>query len=186
MEDGIHHRHLAPTPSPRLHNAKYPGTHLVKTSFKLLNPFFQKSQLHLLEDRHLSPYPLPRIAQILGSTFVMIAFPILLALTAIARVGLTSPVLSGLDYALKESHNVPPRWSQVGEPHPLQPLKLNIGLKPNNVDLLKQHLHEGRSLPKLTPHRIQHLILSSFKSRSPSLWPTSVCTASSELHATDR
>lgn len=83
----------------------------------------------------------------------MIAFPLLLALTALAQLGLTSPVLSGLDYVLKESHNVPPRWSQVGEPHALQPIKLNIGLKPSNVDLLKQHLHQGWSSPKLTPQR---------------------------------
>ncbi|KEF58384.1 uncharacterized protein A1O9_06310 [Exophiala aquamarina CBS 119918] len=78
----------------------------------------------------------------------MVAFPpILLAGLVVARLALSSPLLSGLEYAVKETHTVPPKWSLVGEPHPLQPLKLNIGLRPNNVELLKQHLHEVVSNP---------------------------------------
>lgn len=116
----------------------------------------------------------------------MIVFSTLLALLATAQLGLTSPVPSRLDYAVKESHNVPPRWSQIGEPHPSQLLKLNIGLKPNNVELLKQRLHEGSfsqthlNLPFTSSNPV------SFTSRPPPLWPAFDPTRSQRFHAANR
>jgi tripeptidyl-peptidase I len=63
---------------------------------------------------------------------------ILLAL-AIAVASL----LLGTDAALlKESHVVPPGWTNIGFPHPLLPLTLNIGLEPGDFASLEQHLHQ--------------------------------------------
>ena len=71
---------------------------------------------------------------------------ILSLVLAAVTVGLSvfaSPLHPHFDYNVKESHNVPPRWSKIGEPHPLHPLTLNIGLQPNNFDSLEQHLYQG-------------------------------------------
>jgi hypothetical protein len=69
------------------------------------------------------------------------------ALAAIQSTTLASPHHLRSEYSVKETHNVPPRWTKVAEPQPLQPLQLNIGLKPNNFALLEKHLHEGE-LPR--------------------------------------
>ncbi|KAK5322492.1 hypothetical protein LTR93_005695 [Exophiala xenobiotica] len=67
---------------------------------------------------------------------------ILLAVLAVVQSVVSSPLNPRFDYAVKETNNVPPKWSIAGNPHPFHLLKLNIGLTPNNFDLLEQHLHE--------------------------------------------
>lgn len=62
--------------------------------------------------------------------------------TGILPSVVASPLHPRFDYAVKETHNVPPKWSNVGNPHPFHLLTLNIGLKSNNFDLLEQHLHQ--------------------------------------------
>lgn len=73
---------------------------------------------------------------------MLVVFLLLAALVTLQSV-VASPVHSRFDYAIKESHNVPPKWSHVGNPHPFHLLKLQIGLRPNNFGLLEQHLHQG-------------------------------------------
>ncbi|KIV83951.1 hypothetical protein PV11_05932 [Exophiala sideris] len=76
----------------------------------------------------------------------MLSFSLLLAVLVTLQSVVASPVHpSRSDYAVKETNNVPPRWSLAGNPHPLHPIKLNIGLKHNNFALLEQHLHEVSS-----------------------------------------
>ncbi|KAK6385774.1 hypothetical protein LTS17_001346 [Exophiala oligosperma] len=69
-------------------------------------------------------------------------FKIVLALLAVSQSVFSSPLNPRFEYAVKESINVPPKWSVAGNPHPFHLLKLNIGLQPNNFDLLEQHLFE--------------------------------------------
>ncbi|KIW22210.1 uncharacterized protein PV07_12121 [Cladophialophora immunda] len=66
---------------------------------------------------------------------------LLAALAALPWVP-ASPLHPRSDYNVKESNNVPPAWSNIGNPHPLHLLTLNIGLEPSNFDLLEQHLHQ--------------------------------------------
>lgn len=73
----------------------------------------------------------------------MFSFVFLLALLVTLQSIVASPVHPRSDHVVKETNNVPPKWSVVGNPHPLHLLKLNIGLKPNNFHQLEQHLHEG-------------------------------------------
>jgi len=70
---------------------------------------------------------------------------ILAALTALfaAHAVLGSPVKVRSPYAVKERHQVPARWKSIGAPHPQQPVKLQIGLKPGKFDELERHLYEG-------------------------------------------
>ncbi|KAH0827690.1 hypothetical protein AYO21_08861 [Fonsecaea monophora] len=72
----------------------------------------------------------------------MFIHSILLAAFAALSWASASPIHLRSDYNVKESNNVPPAWSHVGVPHPLHLLTLNIGLQPNNFDLLEQHLHQ--------------------------------------------
>ncbi len=104
-------------------------------------------------------------------------FCILLALLAVVQSVVSSPLNPQFDYAVKETNNVPPKWSIAGNPHPFHLLKLNIGLTPNNFDLLEQHLHEGKLL-QYQP-ALGEANLKSVGSIPPSLWPTSVPATSS-------
>ncbi|OAP55564.1 hypothetical protein AYL99_10537 [Fonsecaea erecta] len=72
----------------------------------------------------------------------MFIFSVLVAALAALPWASASPLHPRSEYAVKESHNVPPAWSHVGSPHPLQRLTLSIGLQPSNFDLLEQHLHQ--------------------------------------------
>jgi hypothetical protein len=88
----------------------------------------------------------------------MLSFIVLLALlVTILQSVVASPLHSRHDYAVKESHKAPPKWSVVGKPHPFHLLKLNIGLKPNNFGLLEQHLHEGKVLELISLVKIHQL-----------------------------
>jgi tripeptidyl-peptidase-1 len=49
-------------------------------------------------------------------------------------------------YAVKDSHHVPSRWTNVGPANPLQEIELQIGLKQGNFGELHRHLYEGMRL----------------------------------------
>ncbi|EXJ77231.1 hypothetical protein A1O3_10389 [Capronia epimyces CBS 606.96] len=72
----------------------------------------------------------------------MFVVSFLLAALVTLQSVVASPVNSRFDDTIKETHNVPPKWSKVGNPHPFHLLKINIGLRANNFDLLEQHLHQ--------------------------------------------
>ena len=75
---------------------------------------------------------------------VMHTFSCLLAVAAAMILSVSaSPLHPHLDYVVKESHNVPPQWSNIGAPDPWHPLTLNIGLQPSDFDSLERHLHES-------------------------------------------
>ena len=46
-------------------------------------------------------------------------------------------------YLLKETHNVPPRWKEVGAPASDHVIYLQIGLRQSNFEKLEEHLYEG-------------------------------------------
>ncbi|EXJ57779.1 uncharacterized protein A1O5_12337 [Cladophialophora psammophila CBS 110553] len=66
---------------------------------------------------------------------------LLAALAAVPWIP-ASPLYPRSDYNVKESNNVPPAWANIGRPHPLHLLTLNIGLQPSKFHLLEQHLHQ--------------------------------------------
>ncbi|KIX05413.1 uncharacterized protein Z518_06285 [Rhinocladiella mackenziei CBS 650.93] len=72
----------------------------------------------------------------------MFVFSIFLAASLSLQSVFASPLRPRGDYAVKESNNVPPKWSNVGNPHPFHLLKLHIGLNPGNFDVLEYHLHQ--------------------------------------------
>jgi tripeptidyl-peptidase-1 len=49
---------------------------------------------------------------------------------------------SWLEYAVKESHKIPPSWIEVGDAPKQHILHLQIGLKQSNEDILENHLLE--------------------------------------------
>ena len=53
-----------------------------------------------------------------------------------------SPIRSKL--AVKDSINVPPRWTPLGPASPQQMIPLQIGLKQGRFDELEKNLYEGR------------------------------------------
>jgi tripeptidyl-peptidase-1 len=65
-------------------------------------------------------------------------FPLVTFLFAVNAV--TAPLLLG--YAVKERHDIPPSWSEVGEAPKEHILHLQIGLKQSNEDVLETHLRE--------------------------------------------
>jgi hypothetical protein len=46
-------------------------------------------------------------------------------------------------YVVKERHNVPNRWRDIGPPSPEHLIHLQIGLTQSNFDELERHLYEG-------------------------------------------
>lgn len=66
----------------------------------------------------------------------------LVALLAASSV-FTSPLRSRTPYAVKESHNVPNKWNNIGPAPPNTVINLHIGLKQSQFDELERHLYEG-------------------------------------------
>ena len=64
----------------------------------------------------------------------------------VAGIGLSSPVNPRSSYAVKESFNVPPKWSRVGRAPSDHILNLQIGLKQSRFDDLEHDLYEGKLL----------------------------------------
>ena len=74
-----------------------------------------------------------------------------LALFVITTSVLCSPVRVRSPYVVKDKHNVPNRWSNVGPAPADKLINLHIGLRQSQFDELERHLYEGRSLPNTTP-----------------------------------
>ena len=69
---------------------------------------------------------------------------VLLAVVAATTTVLASPLHSRFSpYAIKDSHKVPPRWSNIGSAPPDHVIKLHIGLKQSRFGELERQLHEG-------------------------------------------
>jgi len=73
--------------------------------------------------------------------FLCVVTTILIA----AQAAFSSPVRIRSPYAVKESHYVPNKWTNLGFPDPEHRINLQIGLKQGNFDELEKHLWEGIS-----------------------------------------
>lgn len=69
------------------------------------------------------------------------------ALLAASTTILSSPLRSRTEYTVKDTHNVPSKWSEVGPAPAHTLLHLQIGLKQSQFDELERHLYEGISGP---------------------------------------
>jgi tripeptidyl-peptidase-1 len=72
-----------------------------------------------------------------------IARSALLALVVAAGTTLGSPLAMRSPYAVKDTHNVPRKWSNVGPAPSSHILNLQIGLKQSQFSELERHLYEG-------------------------------------------
>ena len=68
---------------------------------------------------------------------------VLLAVLYTADTALGSPVHPRHSYAVKDSHNVPKQWSELGPAPSGHWINLKIGLKQSRFDELEKHLYEG-------------------------------------------
>lgn len=73
-------------------------------------------------------------------------------LTLLVTVSLVygSPIRVRSAYEVKETHNVPSKWSRVGPAPGDHLINLSIGLKQSQFDELERHLYEGTS--SFVPH----------------------------------
>lgn len=62
---------------------------------------------------------------------------------AATQVVVGSPVKARTLYAVKETHNVPRKWTKIGIPAPDHSINLKIGLKNKKFHELERHLYEG-------------------------------------------
>ena len=65
------------------------------------------------------------------------------ALTASPILVNASPIHTRQSYAVKESHDVPRKWSKVSEAPPNAVINLEIALKQSQFAELERHLYEG-------------------------------------------
>ena len=68
-----------------------------------------------------------------------------LALLAASTTILSSPLRLRTEYAVKDTHNVPSKWYDVGPAPAHALLHLHISLKQSQFDELERHLYEGTS-----------------------------------------
>ena len=73
----------------------------------------------------------------------------LVALLVVTDTALSSPLHVHYPYSVKDSHNVPEKWSRVGPAPAAHSITLNIGLKQDQFHELEKHLYEGRQYPYL-------------------------------------
>ena len=69
----------------------------------------------------------------------------LLTLSIAASLAFGSPIRARSPYAVKETHNVPSKWSRVGPAPRDHLINLSIGLKQSQFEELERHLYEGKS-----------------------------------------
>lgn len=63
-----------------------------------------------------------------------------------AQAVLGTPIRSRTPYSIKETHNVPRKWKNLGRAAGNHKLHLQIGLKQEKFDELDRHLYEGEKL----------------------------------------
>lgn len=66
-----------------------------------------------------------------------------------AQTALGTPIQSRTAYDVKEVHQAPRKWNQLGRAPGDHKLHLQIGLKQDNFAELDRHLYEGKKLPPL-------------------------------------
>lgn len=95
----------------------------------------------------------------------------LLSILVVAQGATSSPIRSRTPYSVKETHFVPPKWREIGEPVDGSTISLNIGLKQSQFGELERHLYEGMQILRsfLLP-TVAYKGLGSFGSRSRTLW----------------
>lgn len=91
-----------------------------------------------------------------------------LALLAASTTILSSPLRPRTEYAVKDTHNVPSKWYDVGPAPAHALLHLHIGLKQSQFDELERHLYEGTLTGPQTFHYIQEA--SSSPMNTAYLW----------------
>jgi tripeptidyl-peptidase-1 len=67
----------------------------------------------------------------------------LIVLLAVVEAAIGSPVRVRSPYAVKDTHNVPRKWSRIGPAPSDHVIHLQIGLKQSQFDELERHLYEG-------------------------------------------
>ena len=67
-----------------------------------------------------------------------------LALVATAQIAFATPLGARSAYSVKETHNVPSKWTALGRAPANHKLHVKIGLKQERFDELERHLYEGR------------------------------------------
>jgi tripeptidyl-peptidase-1 len=67
-----------------------------------------------------------------------------LTLTAAAQVAFATPLGARTAYSVKETHDVPQKWTALGRASADHKLHMKIGLKQERFDELERHLYEGR------------------------------------------
>lgn len=72
-----------------------------------------------------------------------IARSALLALIVAAGTTVGSPLSVRSPYVVKDTHNVPKKWSKVGSAPSGHIINLQIGLKQGQFNELERHLYEG-------------------------------------------
>lgn len=83
-------------------------------------------------------------------TMIGITRALFCALLVSAEAVLGSPLHPRSTYAVKDTHNAPSRWTNIGAPSADHIIRLTVGLKQSRFDELERHLNEGICL-KQTP-----------------------------------
>ncbi len=74
----------------------------------------------------------------------MLGASIILPVIAVAAQAVFgNPIQARTAYAIRETHNVPRKWTNMGRAQPETMLNLQIGVKQGNFDELERHLYEG-------------------------------------------
>lgn len=68
---------------------------------------------------------------------------IILAAGLLANAVNGKPIRSRTPYALKDSHIVPAKWTELGPASPSHKIELRIALKQDQFHELERHLYEG-------------------------------------------
>jgi tripeptidyl-peptidase-1 len=79
----------------------------------------------------------------------MVSLKKFLSLAAAAQAAFGSPLGARSAYSVKETHNVPTKWTTLGRAPADHKLHLKIGLKQGRFAELERHLYEGRTKPCL-------------------------------------
>jgi len=72
----------------------------------------------------------------------MLGTSILLTVAVVAQSVIGTPIQVRTAYAVKETHNVPRKWTKAGRAAPGKMLNLQIGVKQSNFGELERHLYE--------------------------------------------
>lgn len=75
----------------------------------------------------------------------MLCLSNILAVAVAAQGIFATPIKVRTDYAVKEVHPAPRKWSDAGRAPSNHMIHMQIGLKQGNFDELERHLYEGMS-----------------------------------------